>query len=219
MGRVLLLGHKNLIQHYRLGKEQLESRPVEKDLWVMICGSSAQVTKKVNGILVCIKNSVASRIFVLYSTLVRLYLEYCVRRIAESHNHRITESQNMLSWKEPTRIMAVQFLALNRTMQESHHTPESFVQKLFELCTPGAVITSLGSLFQCPTLGEEPFSNIQLKPSLTQLQAIPSGPNIAYHRVVSVQISVCPSSSPHKEFEGCNEISPQSPFLQAEQTK
>jgi len=86
--RGLHLGRNNAMHQYRLGVDLLESSSVERDVGVLVgdgltmSQQCALAAKKANGILGCIKKSVASRtrevLLPLYTALVRPLLEYCV---------------------------------------------------------------------------------------------------------------------------------------------
>jgi len=101
--QVLHLDHNYPMQCYRLGEEWLESCLAEKGLGVLVNSrlnmrqQCAQVAKKANGILACVRNSVASRsregIMPLYSALVRLHLERRATRLVKGLEKKYYEEQ------------------------------------------------------------------------------------------------------------------------------
>jgi len=113
--RVLHLERNNPIHQYRLGVDLLESSSAERNLGVLVDDKStmsqqcALAAKKANGILECIKRSVASRSREVLLPLcpgVRPHLEYCVQFCAP----QFKKDEELLErvQRRPTRMMREQ---------------------------------------------------------------------------------------------------------------
>uniref|UniRef100_A0A8B9IRN1 Reverse transcriptase domain-containing protein n=1 Tax=Amazona collaria TaxID=241587 RepID=A0A8B9IRN1_9PSIT len=111
--KVLHLGQSNPRHSYRLGREEIQSSPVEKDLGVLVdekmnmsrqCALAAQ---KANCILGCIKRSVTSRsrevLLPLYSALKRPHLEYCGQFWCPQHKKDMELLEQVQ--RRPTRMI------------------------------------------------------------------------------------------------------------------
>ncbi|PKU46485.1 hypothetical protein llap_3204 [Limosa lapponica baueri] len=118
--RVLHLGRNNPMHQHRLGVDLLESSSAERDLGVLVDNKltmrqqCALVAKKANDILECIKKNMATRlrkvIFLLYSALVRLHLEYCVS-FWPSHSKKDKELLERVQWKATKMIKRLEHLS------------------------------------------------------------------------------------------------------------
>lgn len=117
--RVLHLGQGNPEHEYKLKKNDwIESSPAKKDLKILLdekLNTSLQyvfATQKVNHTLGCIKRSVPSRlrevILLLYSTLTRSHLEYCVQLWEAQHK----KDMDLLAWVwgKATKIRGLEHL-------------------------------------------------------------------------------------------------------------
>ncbi|PKU46426.1 hypothetical protein llap_3275 [Limosa lapponica baueri] len=120
--RVLHLERNNPLHQYRLEADLQESSSVERDLGVLVDNMQcALVTKKANGLLGCIKKSMASRsgevILPLYSALVRLHLEYHAQLWAPQFKED-RELLERLQWSATKMIKGLEHLSYEERLRD-----------------------------------------------------------------------------------------------------